>query len=70
MFGAVDRQGNPVSHGYSASQVCAIIDADRAARGAVQAAPVDAAVQRESQYNRGFRHGYNRRDAEVKGALA
>ena len=35
-----------------------------------QAAPVDAAVQRESQYNRGFRHGYNRRDAEVKGALA
>lgn len=28
------------------------------------------AVQRESQYNRGFRHGYNRRDAEVKGALA
>ena len=42
----------------------------RAARGAAQAAPVDAAVQRESQYNRGFRHGYNRRDAEVKGALA
>lgn len=41
-----------------------------AARGAAQAAPVDAAVQRESQYNRGFRHGYNRRDAEVKGALA
>lgn len=41
-----------------------------AARGAAQAAPVDAPVQRESQYNRGFRHGYNRRDAEVKGALA
>ena len=38
--------------------------------GANMAAPVDAAVQRESQYNRGFRHGYNRRDAEVKGALA
>ena len=37
---------------------------------AAQAAPVDAAVKRESQYNRGFRHGYNRRDAEVKGALA
>ena len=32
MFDAVDRQGNPVSHGYSASQVRAIIDADRAAR--------------------------------------
>ena len=35
-----------------------------------QAAPVDAAVQQESPYDRGFRHGYNRRDAEVKGALA
>ena len=33
MFDAVDRQGNPVSHGYSASQVLALIDADRAARG-------------------------------------
>lgn len=38
--------------------------------GAAQAAPVDAAVQQESPYDRGFRHGYNRRDAEVKGALA
>ena len=33
MFDAVDRQGNPVSHGYSASHVLALIDADRAARG-------------------------------------
>lgn len=33
MFDAVDRQGNPVSHGYGASQVLALIDADRAARG-------------------------------------
>ena len=32
MFDAVYCQGNPVSHGYSASQVRAIIDADRAAR--------------------------------------
>ena len=46
MFDAVDRQGNPVSHGYSASQVLALIDADRAARGA---APGNGALAAPAQ---------------------
>lgn len=65
-----DGLGHTTTMGYGVSQMRAYADATCAARGAAQAAPVDASVQRESQYNRGFRHGYNRRDAEVKGALA
>ena len=36
IFDGVDRSGNPVSHGYSATQVNELLDA---ARGAAQAAP-------------------------------
>ena len=36
-------------------------------------APADSALEgaaRESEYQRGYRHGYEQRDAEVRGALA
>lgn len=40
---------------YSADQMRAYVDADRAARGAAQAAPVDADVQQDQgEFNRGF----------------
>lgn len=32
-------------------------------------ARLDAADETEIEYQRGFRHGYNQRDAEVQGAL-
>ena len=40
----------------------------RAARAPADSVLEDAA--RESEYRRGYRHGYEQRDAEVRGALA
>jgi hypothetical protein len=36
----------------------------------VQAASVLEDAAQESEYRRGYRHGYEQRDAEVRGALA
>ena len=41
--------------------------------GSAARAPADSVLEdaaRESEYRRGYRHGYNQRDAEVRGALA
>ena len=47
---------------------------DSALAELAQAAQADSGVQddaaRESEYRRGYRHGYEQRDAEVRGAMA
>ena len=42
---------------------------DACCRGAAQAAPTAQVDVPESEYRRGYRHGYEQRDAEVRGAL-
>ena len=41
-YATYDAWGNQTKHGYNAKDMHAYVDADRAARGAAQAAPVDA----------------------------
>lgn len=54
--------------GFTAGQMVAYADATHAARAQADSVLEDAAL--ESDYRRGYRHGYNQRDAEVRGALA
>ena len=49
------------------SDLFEIVDAARAARAPADSVLEDAA--RESEYLRGYRQGYEQRDAEVRGAL-
>ncbi len=51
------------------SELRAYVDADRAARAQAADSVLEDAA-RESEYRRGYRHGYEQRDAEVRGALA
>ena len=44
-YATYDAWGNQTKHGYNAKDMHAYVDADRAARGATQASPVDANVQ-------------------------
>mgnify|MGYP003442904586 CR=1 FL=1 len=53
---------------FTAGQMVAYADATHAARAQADSVLEDAAL--ESDYRRGYRHGYNQRDAEVRGALA
>ena len=48
-------------------------DAIRAGWGQQAPAPADSVLEdaaQESEYRRGYRHGYEQRDAEVRGAMA
>ena len=56
---------DPESFQYLKQDLQALIFAARAPADSV---PEDAA--RESEYRRGYRHGYEQRDAEVRGAMA
>ena len=53
---------------FSIDQWRAMLEAQPDPLAAPQAQPADA-LDAETPYQRGYRHGYNQRDAEVQGAL-